>query len=105
MKREKTSLLAPAVDLWAQIRIMREGKDVYTGPAKLVPFDGVGLAVTVRLKLPASMTPDHYYLEVIAADRFRNHALNRLRLVKDGTGLQGLLRTCRSVRTAPRAAC
>ncbi|HLM98264.1 MAG TPA: VWA domain-containing protein [Bryobacteraceae bacterium] len=66
---EQAGKKSPAADLDSQIRIVRDGKDVYTGPAKLVPIDGGGLAVTGKLRLAASMTPGDYYLEVVAADR------------------------------------
>lgn len=59
----------PASDLDSQIRIVRDGKDVYTGPAKLVAMDGGGLAVTGRLKLSHEMPPGDYYLGIIVADR------------------------------------
>lgn len=58
-----------AANLDSQIRIVRGGQSVYTGPAKLVPIDGGGLAVTGTLKLGERMTPGDYYLGVIAADR------------------------------------
>ena len=59
----------PADELDSQIRIVRDGKDIYTGPAKLVPLDGGGLAVTGGLKLSDKMTPGDYYLGVIIQDR------------------------------------
>jgi hypothetical protein len=59
----------PAEDLDSEIRIVRDGKGVYTGPAKLVPMDGGGLAVTGGLKLSEKMTPGDYYLGVIVRDR------------------------------------
>ena len=59
----------PAVDLDTEIRIVRDGKDVYAGSAKLVPMDGGGLAVTGGLKLSEKMTAGDYYLGVIVSDR------------------------------------
>jgi VWFA-related protein len=60
---------AMAADLDSQIRIVRDGQDVYAGAATLVSTDGGGLAVTGRLKLSAKMTPGDYYLGITAADR------------------------------------
>jgi len=59
----------PAADLDSRIRIVRDGKDVYQGPAKLVPIDGGAWAVTGTLRLGERMTPGDYYLQVVAADR------------------------------------
>lgn len=59
---------APA-ELDSRIRIVRENTDVYTGPAKLVPIEGGGMAVTGLLRLGAKMTPGDYYLEITAANR------------------------------------
>ena len=58
-----------AEDLDSQIRIVRDGKEIYTGAAKLVSIEGGGLAVTGGLKLSEKMTPGDYYLGVIVADR------------------------------------
>jgi VWFA-related protein len=65
----------PAMDLDSQIRIVRDGKDVYSGPAKLVAMDGGGWAVAGGFKLSEKMTPGDYYLGVVVADRT---AKNRL---------------------------
>jgi hypothetical protein len=59
----------PASDLDPRIRIIRDGKDVYTGPAKMVAMDGGRLAITGRLKLGHEMPPGDYYLGIIVADR------------------------------------
>lgn len=56
-------------DLDAQIRIVRDGRDVYSGPAKSIAVDGGGLAIMGNLKLGDGMTPGDYYLGIIATDR------------------------------------
>jgi VWFA-related protein len=66
---ENAGKQVPDVDLDSQIRIVRDGKDVYTGPAKLVAIEGGGRAVTGGLKLSEKMTPGDYYLGVIVRDR------------------------------------
>jgi VWFA-related protein len=66
---ENTGKKVLAANLDSQIRIVRDGKSVYTGPAKLVPMDGGGVALTGMLKLGAGMTPGNYYLGIFAADR------------------------------------
>jgi VWFA-related protein len=58
-----------AANLESQIRIVRDGKNVYAGPAKLTPMDGGGLAFTGKLKLSEKMTPGDYYLGIVTADR------------------------------------
>jgi len=57
-----------AADLDSQIRIVHDGQSVYTGPAKLFPIDGGGLAFDGKLKLSAKMTPGDYYLGIMAAE-------------------------------------
>jgi len=52
----------------SRIRIVRDGKEVYAGPAKLFPIDGGGLAFTGKLKLSERMTPGDYYLGIFAAE-------------------------------------
>jgi VWFA-related protein len=66
---ENTGKKVLAANLISQIRIVRDGKNVYTGPAKLVPGAGGELAFTGTLKLGEKMTPGDYYLGVVAADR------------------------------------
>lgn len=66
---ENTAKKTLAANLDSQIRIVRDGRNVYTGSAKMVPIDGGGLAFTGKLKLAAKMTPGDYYLGVVAADR------------------------------------
>ena len=56
-----------AGDLNAQIRIVRDGRDVYSGPANLIPVNGGGQAIMGKLKLGEKLSPGDYYLEVIAA--------------------------------------
>jgi VWFA-related protein len=58
-----------AEELDSKIRIVRDGKDMYTGPAKLVAIDGGGWAVTGGLKLSEKMTTGDYFLGVIVRDR------------------------------------
>lgn len=55
-------------DLTTQIRIVREGKDVYSAPAKLVEVPGSGPAVFGVLKLSKDMAPGEYFLQVVARD-------------------------------------
>ncbi len=57
-----------------QIRIIRDGRIVYSGPAKQVPMDGGGLAILGGLKLGSQMSAGDYYLEITAADPMRRHA-------------------------------
>lgn len=66
---EKSKKPLPAGDLQAQIHILRDGRNVYSGPANLTPMDSGGLAITGDLKLGEKMTPGDYYLGVVAADR------------------------------------
>jgi hypothetical protein len=66
---ENTGNKVLAANLDSQIRIVRDGKSVYTGPAKLVSMDGGGLALTGTLKLGQKMTPGDYYLGIVTADR------------------------------------
>lgn len=58
-----------AANLDSQIRIVRDGKSVYTGPAKLIAMNGGGLVLTGTLKLSEKMTPGDYYLGIVTADR------------------------------------
>jgi VWFA-related protein len=55
-------------DLAAQIRIVRDGKDVYSAPAKVVEIPGSGSAVFGVLKLNKEMVPGEYFLQVAARD-------------------------------------
>jgi VWFA-related protein len=65
---ESTGKKPGAADLDSRIRIVRDGKEVYAGPAKLFPIDGGGLAFTGKLKLSERMTPGDYYLGIFAAE-------------------------------------
>ena len=57
------------VDLDARLRVLRDGKEVYSAPAPLVQVKGSGQAVDGGLKLADGMTPGDYDLEVIATGR------------------------------------
>jgi VWFA-related protein len=57
------------LDLATRVRILRDGKEVYSAPAKLVDAKGNGQAVFGALKLTDEMPPGEYYLQVIAADQ------------------------------------
>ena len=57
------------LDLATRVRILRDGKEVYSAPAKLVDAKGSGQAVFGALKLTDEMPPGEYYLQVIAADQ------------------------------------
>ena len=59
---------ATASGLDTSIRIIRDGKDVYAAPGKIIA-EGGGLAVTGRLKLGQEMPPGDYYLGIIVTDR------------------------------------
>jgi hypothetical protein len=62
---EKSKKAATALD--TQVRVIREGKDVYNGPAKLVGIAGGRFAITGELKLDQKMMPGNYYLAVTAS--------------------------------------
>jgi VWFA-related protein len=66
---ENTGKKVLAANLDSQIMVVRDGKSVYTGPAKLVSMAGGGLALTGKLKLGQKMTPGDYYLGIVTADR------------------------------------
>jgi VWFA-related protein len=59
----------PDVDLATRVRVLRDGKEVYSAPAKLVDTKGGGRAVFGALKLTDKMTPGEYNLQVIAAEQ------------------------------------
>jgi hypothetical protein len=50
----------------SQIRIVRDGRQVYAGPARQAPVEGGRLALTGKLKLSEKMSPGDYYLGVLA---------------------------------------
>jgi hypothetical protein len=49
--------------------VLRDGKEVYSAPARLIDLPGSGRAVFGALKLADAMTPGDYDLQVIAAQR------------------------------------
>jgi hypothetical protein len=55
-------------DLVTHIRIVRDGKDVYSAPAKVVQIPGSGPAVFGVLKVGKDMVPGEYFLQVVATD-------------------------------------
>ena len=57
------------LDLATRVRVLRDGKEVYSAPASLVDAKGSGQAVFGALKLTDQITPGEYYLQVIAADQ------------------------------------
>jgi VWFA-related protein len=66
---QKGGKKGPDPELDSQIRVVRDGKDVYSGPAKVITVEGGGRAVAGKLKLGEAMTPGDYYLQVMAKDR------------------------------------
>jgi VWFA-related protein len=56
-------------DLAAQIRIVRDGREVYSAPAKLADLKGGGRTVYGLLKLADAIPPGEYYMQVVATDR------------------------------------
>ncbi len=54
--------------LATQIRIVRDGKDVYSAPTKVVEIPGSGPAVFGVLKLSKEMVPGEYFLQLVARD-------------------------------------
>jgi VWFA-related protein len=59
----------PDVDLATRVRVLRDGKEVYSAPARLIDVPGSGRVVVGALKLGDAMTPGDYDLQVIAAER------------------------------------
>ncbi len=66
---EKGHQKGPDVDLATRVRVLRDGKEVYSAPARLIDLRGNGRAVYGGLKLADSMTPGDYDLQVIATER------------------------------------
>jgi hypothetical protein len=66
---ESSGDISAAADLHAQIRIVRDGKDIYAGPANLGRIAGGGLAVSGTLKLNRLLTPGDYYMGIVVVDR------------------------------------
>jgi VWFA-related protein len=59
----------PDVDMAARVRILRDGKEIYSAPNQVVDMKGTGQAVFGVLKLSDEMIPGDYNLQVIAAER------------------------------------
>ena len=57
-----------ASNLSPLVRIVRDGKEVYSAPAKIVDVAGSGPAVFGALRLAKAMPPGDYYLQVVAQD-------------------------------------
>ena len=66
---EKGRKKGPDVDLATRVRVLRDGKEVYSAPARLIDVPGSGRAVFGALKLADAMTPGDYDLQVIATER------------------------------------
>ncbi|MGO9230547.1 MAG: VWA domain-containing protein [Bryobacteraceae bacterium] len=58
-----------ASDLDTRVRVLRDGKEVYSAPAHLVKLDGGVHAVAGALRLAGSITPGDYNLQVTVSDR------------------------------------
>lgn len=58
-----------APDIAAQIRIVRDGREVYSAPAKVADLKGGGRTVYGLLKLADAIPPGEYYMQVVATDR------------------------------------
>jgi hypothetical protein len=57
-----------APDLAAQIRIVRDDREVYSAPAKIAALKGGGRTVYGLLKLADAIPPGEYYMQVVATD-------------------------------------
>ena len=57
---EKSRKKGPDVDLATRVRVLRDGKEIYSAPAQLIDLPGSGRAVFGGLKLTDSMTPGDY---------------------------------------------
>ena len=66
---EKGRKKAPDASLAARVRVLRNGKEVYSAPARLIDVQGSGQAVFGALKLSDNMPPGDYDLQVIAEER------------------------------------
>ncbi|HEY9142071.1 MAG TPA: VWA domain-containing protein [Bryobacteraceae bacterium] len=66
---EKGRKKGPDVDMATRVRVLRDGKEVYSTPARLIDMPVVGRVVFGALKLGDNMTPGDYYLQVIVAER------------------------------------
>ena len=65
---ENGSKNGPDVVLDARVRVVRDGKEVYSAPARLIDVRG-GKAVFGALKLADAMTPGDYDLQVMVTKR------------------------------------
>lgn len=63
---ENAHTKGPEIGLDARVRVLRDGKEVYSAPARMVDVKGSGRAVFGALKLADNMIPGDYYLQVIA---------------------------------------
>ncbi|MGO9011475.1 MAG: VWA domain-containing protein [Bryobacteraceae bacterium] len=66
---EKGRKKGPDVDMTTRVRVLRDGKEVYSAPARLTDMPVVGRVAFGALKLGDNMTPGDYYLQVIVAER------------------------------------
>ncbi|MGB9459227.1 MAG: VWA domain-containing protein [Bryobacteraceae bacterium] len=57
------------VDLETRVRVLRDGKEIYSAPAKLVEMKDRGPAAFGALKLADRLTPGDYDLQVIATEQ------------------------------------
>jgi VWFA-related protein len=57
-----------AANLSPLVRIVRDGKEVYSAPAKIVDVAGSGPAIFGALRLAKAMPPGDYYLQVVAQE-------------------------------------
>jgi len=57
------------VDLATRVRVLRDGKEAYSAPARLLEVPGSGRVVVGALKLSDAITPGEYDLQVTAAER------------------------------------
>jgi VWFA-related protein len=57
----------------ARVRVVRDGKEVYSAPVKLTPVEKEW-AILGKLKLAVAMTPGEYFLQVSAEDPGRSAA-------------------------------
>jgi len=62
----------PDVGLTTRVRVLRDGREVYSAPAQLIAVQGSGRAVFGALKLADNMTPGDYDLQVVAAQQKGN---------------------------------
>jgi len=58
----------PDVDLTTRVRLLRDGKEVFSAPAQVIDVQGSGKVVFGALKLTDRLTPGDYDLQVLAAE-------------------------------------